>query len=218
MAVDLVNDVILVRFPGGCGGSFLKNLLLAAKRNDRTDFVFSKHGNSHREIVKELNYHMISESLKEHTLLELEDSSAKTPLFVLTHCTDLNLCTATFNRIITIYYNPKEVDSIVKLVEKKYYNDELTIFDQVKLEDGSMIPIEDWRPGRKRRLHAGILNWAPPEGTIPDSMLFINFREILYGVPHVLFEKLSAFTGIPVSNFSKKNLLAWRELTYHTIW
>jgi hypothetical protein len=218
MSLDVVNDVILIRFLAGTGGSFLKNLLLAAKRNIKEDFTFSKSGNAHTQIAEELNYHILIEDLKCQQLLKTVDDLSDPPFFVMTHCHDQQLCVSQFTRVITITYTREDADAIIKLVEKKLYNDDLKVFDHVTLEDGSIISIEDWRRGRLPRTIAKIPLWTQPADADPNTTLFISFRELLYGHPNALIEKLSLFTGIPPGSFSKKNLQTWRELTYHSIW
>jgi hypothetical protein len=214
MSISSFDDIILIRFPPGAGGSFLRNLFVAAKYNISEEFELSIHGNSHIRVIPEIDHtFLFDKNIDYDFLISLAKEENKiSPFFLITHSLDFSKNLRFFKRIISISYDDDDIPIIRKLCETKWLTDEKKFKDTVYLETyDKVVTISEWRVLYENILSNQKSIWTRSKFT--NRAIILEFKDLWSKPSRILFKKLSDFTGIPQENFSRKNLLKWRKVS-----
>jgi hypothetical protein len=201
-------DIIPIRYMSGTGGQFLSNFITAAKNKNNYLMDLSKHGNAHSTNLLDFSFSetvdfapQADDSFKISSILSLIKQDDSIPAYYpAMHIRDIGLLLDIFNKTISIWYEPDDVNDIAIVFYGKYYMDQeycsnITTHKYVTI---------------KLTTHQRLSTFNQYDSS---SVLNLSWKEMLYKDPNNMINKISSFTSIPKDNFNVANLLKWRETT-----
>jgi hypothetical protein len=227
-------DFIAIRYTGGAGGQFLNGWLTKAKYQDPDPMPLGEFGSGHRS-HREIEWNVSSfYSLEDHLNLYRQRNPSTichAPWFFGTHCEDQALVLNSVGRVITITYQEQDCREITLAFLGKYmlenpkHREEierncnplgLTYAQrQQRISDRGLDPLwpeENWMMlDVLRRKKERVLDFQPT-GTDPRVM-YVSWTELMHLDPQPMIDRLGQFTGMPLAQFDRASLEAWRRAT-----
>jgi len=205
-------DIIPITFMGGTGGNFLCHFIVSAKRNIKTVLELSKHCNAHENCLKDAfsppwGHSQPDKQKVDFILTQQPHPEAEKPYYVSSHVVNINLINSNFKRSIRITYDLDDISEIAPVFYGKFMVD---TYDPVKHSIMRQTP-----EYIKRGAQAWQSSFVKMENM--PNVLFISWKEFFRGNIEELITKLSIFTGIDSTNFSRESLIHWRNKTQYCI-
>jgi hypothetical protein len=208
----LNEDIIPITFMGGTGGNFLCHFIVSAKRNIKTILELSEHGNAHQNCLKDCfsppyGIPQPDDEKIKFILTQPPHCGSEKPYYTSSHITDINLINSNFKRSIRITY---DLDDILEISTVFYGKFAVDTYDPIKHNHMKQTP---------EYIKRVVKSWQPKFTKIENmpDVLFISWKELFKGNVEELITKISIFTGIDSTNFSRESLIHWRNKTQYCI-
>lgn len=204
------DDIIPVTFKSGSGGNFLCHFLISAKINNKELVKIGTTGNVHlfgfNDVTKKAGLQWVGkdDQFIINTFAGSMKPGAVAPYFLPVHLYNLNLISESFKKSIRIVYDLDDAKDIATVFFNKFYNTPEA--RNVKSSLGL------------KTLEEEIYNTATCQPMFKyepniTNVLFVSWKEFFRGDAESLITKLSVFTDIDASNFSRESLSLWRSAT-----
>jgi hypothetical protein len=202
------NNIIVITYSTGTGGSFLQQFLTLAKLESSRLIKFSKHGNAHSFMLADMpiepgpvNGEFDEQKVK--YILEAEPYvDSVEPYITISHIVDLKLVQTNFDKVIRITYDLEDIDEICCTHIGKFSYDE-------KLQTR----LYSQKECNLRKLSLKLEQKLYTNEVIYPNVLYVSWKDLYKNDTQNLIEKLSNFTGFPIINFNLENLNNWRTAT-----
>jgi hypothetical protein len=178
---------IAIRYVHGSGGHFLNAWLTASKLNI-PNITLGDYGSAHASF-KEFGSYTKPPALPAPHF----EITSYPPYFVHTEYRDLNVISNSFYKVINIVYELADCDELELSFLGKYYLEKVV----------NKIPVYLKQHTHRQKYYKQTLD--------TDYILNVQWKDLLYGDPILLSEKLKTFTGL--TNIKIEPLIEWREKT-----
>ena len=196
------DEIIPITYIGGTGGNFLCHFIVSAKRNNKDIIKLSEHGNAHlfsaKDIIGPVQGLLTPDLDKiKYIFSQLPLSGLEKPYYTAAHLANISTINSYFVRSIRITYDIDDILNIAKVFYGKFIIDGERHKKSIK------------------NISAEHYHWLE-EFSFKENMtnvLFISWKELLYGNVIDLISKISIFTNIDKDRFLAESLTHWRNKT-----
>jgi hypothetical protein len=200
------NDIIPITYQIGTGGNFLCHFLIGAKQNNHQLPTLSEYGNAHEGCLRDFagNWANTSSTDELNIKIMIRQSSYTTagkPYFAALHVFDADLINSYFKKSIRIVYDSDDINELATIFYGKWVT---------------------W-VRKTERSNEHIISTITNESSLfckndnLTNILFVSWKELFKEDVEDLILKLSTFTGIDPSNFSRESIKYWREKTQYCL-
>jgi hypothetical protein len=227
-------NIIAIRYTGGAGGQFLNGWLTQAKYQDYQDLPLGEFGSGH-VCYRDIPFNVSSTyAMWDHLKIQqakTPDREFIPPYFFGTHCETLDVVRQDLSRVITITYTPDDAWDISMSWLSKYIleNPEqrreiernvnplgLTFEQQAQRQRERGLdpdrPTENWQM-RDLQLRKAAKSQYYSTSPQDPNLLDISWRELMYGDPADLAQRLAQWLGWSPDRFHTHSLVEWRRAT-----